>query len=251
MDREDLARRLIREREPFAECRRAVLSGAPFWISGPEHPTSASALASIYARRHEQTTRRGIPTVGFARAVDALRAHDEQLIRVGAVDVQDPPYHYQLFLTEDLTTVVAILGVDQHLGYRLRTGEKVMLSCEVVGWVREEFPGWVVSRAGSWPRPALRWHPSAARRPAPARRQPVPRAATIDRPTSPPARPSSGLHPPHRPPNRVRPAAIERYCRNLAFVAEQVACGEQPGTQTKRPRCRSSRQACANVAGGQ
>lgn len=90
MDRDDLARRLIREREPFAACRRAVLSGAPFWISGPEHPTSASALASIYARRHEHTTRRGIPTVGFARAVDALRAHGEQLIRVVAVDVQDP-----------------------------------------------------------------------------------------------------------------------------------------------------------------
>lgn len=143
MDREDLARLLIGEGEPFAACRRAVLSGAPFWISEQDHPTSASALVSIYARRHEHTTRCGLPTLGFARAVDALRAHGEHLIRVGAVDVLDPPFHYQLFLTEDLTTVVAILGVDQPLGYRLRAGEKVMLSCEVVGWVREEFPGWV------------------------------------------------------------------------------------------------------------
>jgi hypothetical protein len=143
MDRGDLARRLIGEGEPFAACRRAVLSGAPFWIDEQEHLTSASVLASIYAQRHKHTTRRGIPTAGFAAAVDALRAHGEQLVRIGAVDVPDPPYHYQLFLTQDLTTVVAVLGVDQHLGYRLRPGEKVMLSCEVVGWVREGFPGWV------------------------------------------------------------------------------------------------------------
>jgi hypothetical protein len=36
------------------------------------------------------------------------------------VDVDDPPYHFQLFLDEKLTSIVACLGVDQDPAYRHR-----------------------------------------------------------------------------------------------------------------------------------
>ena len=64
-------------------------------------------------------------------------------MRIASVKVTDPPYHHLLFLTQDLTTVVAVLGVDQRLGYRLRPGERVSLICEVVSWVSDDFPGWI------------------------------------------------------------------------------------------------------------
>ena len=34
------------------------------------------------------------------------------------MDVDDPPYHFQLFLNEELTSVIACLGVDQDPAYR-------------------------------------------------------------------------------------------------------------------------------------
>ena len=51
--------------------------------------------------------------MGFADAVTALRAVGEELVRIGAVDVEDPPYHFQLFLNEDGTEMIACLGVNQ------------------------------------------------------------------------------------------------------------------------------------------
>jgi hypothetical protein len=143
VDRDGLARLLTGEGEAFAACRRAVVAGARFWISKAEQLTPVSALVPIYARRDAHTRRVGIPTLGFAAAVEALRGRSEQLVRIGAVDSDDPPYHYQLFLNEDLTAVVAVLGVDQNLGYRLRPGEQVLLTCEIVSWVRDDFPGWI------------------------------------------------------------------------------------------------------------
>jgi hypothetical protein len=35
------------------------------------------------------------------------------------VDVDDPPYHFQLFFDEDLTSIVACLGIDQGPGHRV------------------------------------------------------------------------------------------------------------------------------------
>jgi len=67
----------------------------------------------IYARRDRHTRQRSIPTLGFTQAVDDLRAHGDDLVRLGAVDLDDPPYHFQLFLNEDATAVIACLGVDQ------------------------------------------------------------------------------------------------------------------------------------------
>jgi len=129
--------------EASAACRRALLAGARFWVSPAEQVAPASALVATYARREEHTRRSGIPTVGFAAAVEALRRRGERLVRLGAVDSDRPPYHYQLFFEQDLRAVVAVLGVDQNLAYRLRPGEQALLSCDVVSWVRDDFPGWV------------------------------------------------------------------------------------------------------------
>jgi hypothetical protein len=94
-------------------------------------------------RRERHTRQFGIPTAGFAAAVETLLAYGERPVRIGAVDIDDPPYHYQLFLSEDLTTVVAVLGVDQRVAYRLRPGERVLLDCEVGGWVSDDSPGFI------------------------------------------------------------------------------------------------------------
>jgi len=111
MDRDHLARILDREGEVFAACRHAVLSGARFWVTGVTQP--ASTLVDIYARREEGVREREIPTLGFAEAVAALRDHAEGLVRLGAVDTEDRPYHFQLFVNRDGTALVACLGVDQ------------------------------------------------------------------------------------------------------------------------------------------
>jgi hypothetical protein len=143
VDREHLARLLDGRGEVFDACRRTVLAGARFWVSIDHPPTPAPILMSIYDRRERHTRRIGLPTSGFAAAVDALREWGDNPVRIGAVDVADPPYHFQLFFDDGLTAVVACLGVDQRLGYRLRPGDSALLGCEVVGWVSDDFPGWV------------------------------------------------------------------------------------------------------------
>jgi hypothetical protein len=121
---------LDRDGEAFAACRQAVLGGARFWVT--EHTQTASPLVAIYARRDRQTRGRAIPTLGFARAVDDLRDRGDDLIRIGAVDTDDPPYHFQLFLNEDATLVVACLGVDQSWNPRHLTGRAAAESTEMV-----------------------------------------------------------------------------------------------------------------------
>lgn len=83
-----------------------------------------------------------IPASGSAKQSTASAA-GEQLVRLGAVDVEDPPYHFQLFLNAAGTKVVACLGVDQHLGHRLKPGDQALLDCQAVEWVDTEWPGWI------------------------------------------------------------------------------------------------------------
>ena len=94
----------------------AVVAGASFWISPTAQP--AAPLAGIYGVREAHTRRIGLETLGFAAAVEALRARGQDLVRLGAVDLDEPLYHFQVFLDEPLTAVVACLGVDQ--GWRHR-----------------------------------------------------------------------------------------------------------------------------------
>src|SRR5690606_6573469 len=82
----------------------------------------ANVSASIYSRRLAQATSRGAWTVGFAEAVAELRAAGVQPLRLGSVDTDDPRRHYQLFLSDDLTQVIACLGVEPppHIGSQYR-----------------------------------------------------------------------------------------------------------------------------------
>ncbi|HEX2301049.1 MAG TPA: hypothetical protein VHH34_21500, partial [Pseudonocardiaceae bacterium] len=102
----------------FSACQDALLTGAHFWVE--EHGGPAAHAA-----------------------VTALRAQGDQLIRIGAVDLDGPPYHYQLFVRDDLSAAVAGLGVDLRLGFRLRQGDQVLLICDVVGEDSSSFPGWL------------------------------------------------------------------------------------------------------------
>ncbi|MEU8006288.1 hypothetical protein AB0B66_34460 [Catellatospora sp. NPDC049111] len=51
--------------------------------------------------------------LGFREAVDRLDELGDQPLRLGQVAVLSPPYHFLLFLTADLSAVVACIGVDQ------------------------------------------------------------------------------------------------------------------------------------------
>src|SRR5215469_2743647 len=116
MDRELLVRLLGDANEAFTACRQSVVAGAQFWVS--DHAQPASGLARTYQRRATHAQQAGIPTLGFSTAVHALHMYGEQPVRLGAVDVDDPPYHFQLFLDEKLTSIVACLGVDQDPAHR-------------------------------------------------------------------------------------------------------------------------------------
>lgn len=131
MDRTRLAELLDEDGTAFARCREAVLSGARYSVSESSQP--AAQFEEIYRGRDAHTRSIGLPTVGFADALRGLRAHGDRLVHVGAVDAADPPYHFVFFLDEDLTAVVACLGVDKHEGYRFHPGDEALLACRVVG----------------------------------------------------------------------------------------------------------------------
>jgi hypothetical protein len=111
MDRDHLGRLLAQEGDAFAACRRDVMAGAAIRVWASETP--AVELAGIYARRLCLVERRGTAQVGFADAVRTLAGRGHASIRIGAVDVADPPYHFQLFLNQTATEVIACLGIDQ------------------------------------------------------------------------------------------------------------------------------------------
>lgn len=111
MDRSHLAAMLEHEGEAFVACRQAVLSGARFRIDGEAQP--ASILFSIYTRRKRHTREHAVPTLGFTEAVNALGGCGDEPVRIGAVETAAPPYHFQLFLNQDATEVIACLGVAQ------------------------------------------------------------------------------------------------------------------------------------------
>jgi hypothetical protein len=120
VNRDHLVGMLRRDGEAFDACRQALVAGARFWVT--EHTQQASILVGIYARRDRHTQQRAIPTLGFAQAVDDLRSRGGDPVRIGAVDSDNPPYHFQLFLNEDATAVVACLGVDQRWNPRRHPG---------------------------------------------------------------------------------------------------------------------------------
>ncbi|WP_144120960.1 hypothetical protein [Catellatospora sichuanensis] len=106
--------RLLGERnDAFEACRLALEDGASFRIFEDPAPLPAHHYARIYARRERLTRNAGRPTLGFREAADRLGESGDQPLRLGQVTVISPPYHFQLFLTADISAVVACLGVDQ------------------------------------------------------------------------------------------------------------------------------------------
>jgi hypothetical protein len=92
-------------------CRQALRGNAEFVVYAER--IAAEQLANSYARRHRAMERTGTPTVGFPEAVAALRAHMPGEVLLGSVTIDDPPIHFQLFLTPAADKLVACLGVDQ------------------------------------------------------------------------------------------------------------------------------------------
>lgn len=114
MEREELIALLAEESPVTTACREALARGAAFRIwDGAFGSVPANNLAATYGVRRVHTRERGIPTLGFAEAVETLRALGEQPVRLGGVTQLDPPYYFQLFLTADAASVLACIGVDQ------------------------------------------------------------------------------------------------------------------------------------------
>ncbi|MDW5330818.1 hypothetical protein [Plantactinospora sp. KLBMP9567] len=118
MRRETLVALLSGAGEAYEACRAALGAGAGFDIATGLVP--ASQLAATYGVRKKITRDAGIPTLGFAEAVEHLRDAGDQALRLGGVRVDSPPYYFQLFLSADASSVVACIGVDQQHQVRNR-----------------------------------------------------------------------------------------------------------------------------------
>jgi hypothetical protein len=81
----------------------------------------ASHFARIYDRRERHCRQHGISTLGFRQGVERLQDARDQPVRLGWVNVTGPSYHFQLFFTDDLATVVACIGVDQRVRHSTET----------------------------------------------------------------------------------------------------------------------------------
>ncbi|MDH6463844.1 hypothetical protein M2302_004041 [Micromonospora sp. A200] len=111
MERAQLISLLVGQTASFAACREALERGAPFTSSDGLLP--ACHYARIYERRERHTREAGIPTVGFAEAVKALDALEDEPLQIAGVRQSGPRYYFQLFLAADRSAVVACIGVDQ------------------------------------------------------------------------------------------------------------------------------------------
>ena len=114
MERDRLIQLLGKEAGAFSSFRRALQSGATFWLFDAYPAVTASHFANVYARRERRMRAAGTPTLGFQDTVHRLRELGDQPLLLGEVGVASPAYHFQLFLTADLSAVVACLGVDRH-----------------------------------------------------------------------------------------------------------------------------------------
>jgi hypothetical protein len=111
VERNELAQLLDISGYASGACRHALLGGAGFIVWDGAVP--ASQILPAYERRAVRTVADGTPTLGFADTVAALRRVGSQPVRLGQVTVTDPPYLFMLFLSDDASTVVGCLGIDQ------------------------------------------------------------------------------------------------------------------------------------------
>ncbi|MGC4797223.1 hypothetical protein ACLQ3H_24355 [Micromonospora saelicesensis] len=111
MERHRLIALLTGKGSADAMCRNALDRGADFTITDGALP--ASHYARIYDRRERHCRQRGIATLSFRQGVERLHEATDQPVRLGWVKVTDPDHHFQLFFTDDLSAVVACIGIGQ------------------------------------------------------------------------------------------------------------------------------------------
>ncbi|GAA2665021.1 hypothetical protein GCM10010412_041010 [Nonomuraea recticatena] len=97
--------------EAASACRSALLAGDEFHVW--EERVSIRELLGIYRRRERYIRRKGIPSLGFAEAIEDLKACDFAQVLLGYVKSDQLPYHFQLFLAPDVSHVVACLGASR------------------------------------------------------------------------------------------------------------------------------------------
>lgn len=110
MEREQLERLLCDGDDTSSAALTALRAGASYIIW--DGTTSPKSLAAIYGRRLRHTVRRGIETLGLARAVQRLDLYGRP-VRLGQIRTVDGTWFFMLFLTEDGSTLVACTGVRQ------------------------------------------------------------------------------------------------------------------------------------------
>ncbi|MEV4135330.1 hypothetical protein AB0J72_24535 [Dactylosporangium sp. NPDC049742] len=112
MEREALLRLLDEvPGEAFVACKDAIRAGADYVVWDDTVP--ADQLARSYSRRAQHMAKIGTPMLGGDDAIARLQIAGGRPLRIGEAKVEDPPTHFQLFLTADATRVVACLGIDQ------------------------------------------------------------------------------------------------------------------------------------------
>ncbi|MBT2481674.1 hypothetical protein [Streptomyces sp. ISL-94] len=110
MERSRLAQLLAGADEVRLLSRAALGTGVDYKV-WPE-AVETRRLVSIYERRERGTRRSGQPSLGFAEALDALRAYGGAELAIGFIDDRRRGgYYFQLFLDPEFGSVVACFGV--------------------------------------------------------------------------------------------------------------------------------------------
>ncbi|MEV4535000.1 hypothetical protein AB0J82_14330 [Asanoa sp. NPDC049518] len=110
MERAELISLLADEAPAQRACRAALEGGAIFHVQ-PGDGIPANELAPSYRVREAHIRKVGIPSVGFAEAVETLAALEERPVLVGSVAQEASPRSFVVFLAADATAVLACIGV--------------------------------------------------------------------------------------------------------------------------------------------
>ncbi|GAA2605780.1 hypothetical protein GCM10010399_41010 [Dactylosporangium fulvum] len=112
MEREALVRLLAEEPgAAFVACGEAIRAGAEYVVW--DHTLPADQLARSYSLRARHMAKIGNPMLGGDEAIRQLQASGDRPLRTGEAKVEDPPTHFQIFLTPEADRVVACIGIDQ------------------------------------------------------------------------------------------------------------------------------------------